>query len=83
MSKKKRNWLEEGPPAWFWPCSVTGLAMAERVLALFDIGRAFDLVSTPGAAWLPNLVGVVLARYISNKWVSQKALDQGQDETKR
>lgn len=67
--KSKRNWREEGPPAWVWPSGVTLYALAERILGGFKIGQFYELTTNPNGNWIVPFIGVVMTGFISNKWV--------------
>jgi len=76
--KNKRNWREEGPPAWVWPSGVTLYALAERILGGFGIGRFYDLTTNPNGNWIVSFIGVVMGGYVSNKWVKGR-IDNASD----
>lgn len=80
MNKSKRNWREEGPPAWVWPSGVTLYALAERILGGFKIGQFYELTTNPNGNWIVPFIGVVMTGFISNKWV--KGVNERNVDTK-
>lgn len=70
--RKKRDYATEGIPAFWWPSLVTTYALIERILGGFGVGRFYDLTTNPNGNWVVNFIGVVMAGYVSNKWVKAR-----------
>ncbi len=66
----KRNWSEEGAPAWMWPSLITAYSLVERILAGFKVGFFFELNTSP-ANYLPQVLGIVLSGYVGNAWMKK------------
>lgn len=57
---------KDGIPGYMWPAAFSVLAIAERILAGFGVGRFFELTDSPDN-WMPEILLVSLTGFVGNR----------------
>lgn len=56
----------EGLPGWVWPAAFSVLAIVERILAGFNVGKFFEMTNSP-TNWMPEILAISLTGFVANK----------------